>query len=464
MALALPPTSTYSKSMRTTRYVLIVAALTGFAGTAFAWSNHAMVTYRALERMPELAASVQVPAEPLEGFLKNEEKAIADLMVTDEAWARQTLDAYPPRPEALAFKADPARSDAERRKAFLAALRISPESRLALYVQPDPWGPAPDPARLLAPTAVNALEKPEETSHVFVRIDPGELVPALAVVASASDEPDYGMDLNLWSDSPSEAGRTYGFGALPFGNPTLSFSTQAPFHMGFFHEDALIYLAAPFLKRTYPLLRVHQYTSLARLAFDSGHPYWGWRFTGLAMHYVQDLTQPYHASVAPGTSALKLIGINALAMAGLPKWKNEMIVLLSNRHLALENYESALIRSAAKARQPGALGAELHDTSADAHYPVWSGRYVRDVVSKEAYDAGAATDRALVDTLPERYVSDPSFDFGVHSAQIDLIKELSAIDPARRAHLDTTLAELLGHFGTHSRALVRSMLSNGVRK
>ena len=464
MAFTIPPTSTHSTPMRTTRYVLIVAALTGFASTAFAWSNHAMVTYRALERVPELAPSVQVPAEPLEAFLKNEEKAIADLLTTDEAWARQSLDVYPPRPEALAFKADPARSDADRRKAFLAALRVSPESRLALYFQPDPWNAAPDPARLLAPTDVNALKKSEETNHVFVRLDPGELVPALAVVASASDEPDYGMDLNLWSDSHSEAGRTYGFGTLPFGNPTLSFSTQAPFHMGFFHEDALIYLAAPFLKRTYPLLRIHQYTSLARLAFDTGHPYWGWRFTGLAMHYVQDLTQPYHASVSPGNSAMKLIGINALAMVGLPKWKNEMIVLLSNRHLALENYESALIRGAAKARTPGLLGATLHDTRSDASYPVWSARYVRDVVSKEAHDAGAATDRTLVNTLPAHYVSDPTFDFGVHSAEIDLVRELAAIDLAQRARLDTNIAELLGHFGAHSRALVRSMLSSGAHK
>ncbi len=450
--------------MRTTRYALIVAALTGFAGTAFAWSNHAMVSYRALERVPELALSVQVPAEPLEAFLKNEEVAIAELLLTDEAWARQALDAYPARPEALAFKADPARSDAERRKAFLAALRISPESRLALYYQPDPWGAAPDPARLMAPEEVNALKKSEEANHVFVRLDPGEMVPALAVVASASDEPDYGMDLNLWSDSNSEAGRTYGFGTLPFGNPTLSFSTQAPFHMGFFHEPAIIYMAAPFLKRTYPLLRVHQYTSLARLAFDTGHPYWGWRFTGLAMHYVQDLTQPYHASVSPGNGAAKLIAINALAMAGLPKWKDEMIVLLSNRHLAMENYESALIRSAAKARTPGPLGATLHDTRSDANYPAWSDRYVRDVVSKEAYDAGAATDRTLVATLPARYVSDPAFDFGVHSAEIDLVQELANIAPAQRAHLDTTIAVLLGHFGAHSRALVRNMLSGGARK
>ena len=456
MALALPPTSTYSKSMRTTRYVLIVAALTGFTGTAFAWSNHAMVSYRALERMPEL--SVQVAAEPLEAFLKNEDKAIEALLRDDEDWASKAVDTYPPLPAALAYRADPAKSDAQRRKEFLAALRVSPESRLALYVQPDPWGPAPDPARLLPATAVNALDKSEEARHVFVRIAPGDMVSALAVVASASDEPDYGMDLNLWSDSPSEAGKNYGFGPIPFGNPTLSFATQAPFHMGFFHEPSIMYKAAPFLKRTYPLLRVHQYTSLARLAFDTGHPYWGWRFTGLAMHYVQDLTQPYHASVSPGNSTARLIGINALAMVGLPKWKNEMIVLLSNRHLAMENYESALIRSAAKTRTPSVLGATLHDTSLDPHYPAWTDRYVRDVVSKEAYDAGAATDRSLVNTLPARYVSDPGFDFGVQSAKIDLIKELAAIDPAQRAHLDTTIAELLGHFGVHSRALVRSML------
>lgn len=450
--------------MRTTRNALIAALFSTLAGTALAWSNHAMVTYRALERVPELAPSVQVPAEPLEAFLKNEEKAIAELLATDEAWARKALEVYPPRPDALAFKADPARGDAERRAAFLAALRVSPESRLALYFQPDPWGPAPDPARLLPPETVNALKKSEEASHVFVRLEPGEQVPALAVVASASDEPDYGMDLNLWSDSNSPAGRSYGFGTLPFGNPALSFATQAPFHMGFFHEPAVMYMAAPFLKRTYPLLRIHQYTSLARLAFDTGHPYWGWRFTGLAMHYVQDLTQPYHASVSPGNSAARLIGINALAMAGLPKWKDEMIVLLSNRHLALENYESALIRAAAQARTPGLLGTALHDTAADTRYPAWSERYVRDVVSKEAYDAGVATDRTIVETLPARYVADPGFDFGVHSAQIDLVAQLAATDAAQRARLDTAIATLLGHFGTHSRALVHNMLTGGVRK
>ena len=53
-----------------------------------------------------------------------------------------------------------------------------------------------------------------------------------------------GMDVNLWEDSPSAWGPLYGFGKLPFGNPSLSFATQAPFHMGYYHESPLIYAAA----------------------------------------------------------------------------------------------------------------------------------------------------------------------------------------------------------------------------
>ena len=114
----------------------------------------------------------------------------------------------------------------------------------------------------------------------------------LAVLASATDGPDYGLDINLWADSPSDWGKVYGFGALRFGNPALYFSTQVLFPMGFFHEDRVICLAAPFIKGIFPLPRSHQYSSL-------------------------------------------------LAMVGMPRMKNEMIVLLSNRHLALQKPESA---------------------------------------------------------------------------------------------------------------------------
>jgi len=232
--------------------------------------------------------------------------------------------------------------------------------------------------------------------------------------------------------------------------------------MGFYHEDRIIYLAAPFLKETFPLLRVHQYSSLAALAFRSGHAYWGWRFTGLALHYVQDLTQPYHASVSPGNASIKLIGINLLAMAGFPKMKNEMIVLLSNRHLALERYQNQMLYNAARNKKETAFEKSLRGDDRDRTYPSWSDLYPRDVVSRQSYALGARLTDILVDTLPAAYVSDPAFDFGVKESGIDLVAELGRGDPGKRAKLDAAVSELMGNLGAHSRNLVRGVLKAGL--
>ncbi|NDP38458.1 MAG: phospholipase [Rhodoferax sp.] len=441
--------------------VALVAALGLAAAQALAWSNHSYAAYRVFEKMPEVVNAAPVTVEPLEAFLKAQEKSIENLLASQEAWAQGQLAVYPPRPAALAFKADSTRSDAARRLAFLMALRVAPDSKMALYVQPDPWDTHPDTAMRLPHSGVDTLPEQPNSSYRFVGLKTGTQVAPLAVLASATDEPDYGLDINLWADSPSDWGKVYGFGTLPFGNPALYFSTQAPFHMGFYQEDRVIYLAAPFLKKTFPLLRIHQYSSLAGLAFRTGHPYWGWRFTGLALHYVQDLTQPYHASLSPGNSSAKLIGINLLAMAGLPRMKDEMIVLLSNRHLALEKYQNQLIYNAALARQESPLEQALRTSNKDASYPAWSDMYARDVVSRQSHALGSRLTDILVDTLPPGYVSDPSFDFGVKESGINLLAELSRQDAAKRARLDSVTTELMGNFGAHSRNLVRGVLKAG---
>ena len=431
-------------------------ALAWAVGAAHAWSNHTYPAYRVFEAMPEVAQAAPVSVEPLESFLKAQEKPIEALLARQEDWANNNLAVYPPRPLALAFKAQATQSDAQRRLAFLSALRVAPDSRFALYLQPDPWGPPP--TRLLPHSAVDTLPEQANSHLRFIGLKVGDKVSALSVLASATDEPDYGLDINLWEDSPSPWGKTYGFGALPFGNPALYFATQAPFHMGFYHEAQAIYLAAPFVKKTFPLLRVHQFSSLAALAFRTGHAYWGWRFTGLALHYVQDLTQPYHASLSPGNGAAKLIGINLLAMAGFPRLKNEMIVLLSNRHLALEKYQNQLIFQAAQARQNTAFERSLRPSEQDGRYPAWSDVYARDVVSKEAQALAVRLTDSLARALPPQYVSDPAFDFGVHESKIDLLAELRQQDVAKLAPLNQAVAELMGHFGAHSRNLVRGVL------
>lgn len=72
------------------------------------------------------------------------------------------------------------------------------------------------------------------------------------MIASANDEPDFGMDIGLFADNGTDFGQRYGFGQQPFGNPNLDYGSQAPFHMGFYHLDWLTRTAQPSLLRTYP--------------------------------------------------------------------------------------------------------------------------------------------------------------------------------------------------------------------
>jgi hypothetical protein len=50
--------------------------------------------------------------------------------------------------------------------------------------------------------------------------------------------------------------------------------------------------------------RAGLYAELAEGAFATGHPYWGYRFLAWSLHYVQDLTQPWHTVFLPGFSFL----------------------------------------------------------------------------------------------------------------------------------------------------------------
>lgn len=435
-----------------------LGALLGLISTtAGAWGNHTLAAYRALEAMPEVANAAPVTVEALESFLKAEEKTIEALLASHEAWAAANLQSYPPRPSKLAFVANPNRSDEARRLAFTHALRIAPNSRFALFIQPDPKLNA-SPAPRLASETVTTLPMLGNASQKFQPLKVGDTVAPLAVAASAADEPDYGLDINLFEDSPSDWGKMYGFGTLPFGNPLLVYGSQAPFHMGFMHENKVLYTAAPFIKRTFPQLRVYQYSTLASLAFRTGHPYWGWRFTGLALHYIQDLTQPYHASLSPGDSTLKLLAINAMAMAGLSGMKNDMVTLLSNRHLALEKYQSEVLLNSALAKQDTPIDQALRQIDKDASYPEWHDLYLRNVVSAQAASYGNRIAQTLVDSMPQGFVSDPNYDFGANEERVTLVKELVNVPTEAKLRLDALVAELLANFGAHSRNAVRGIL------
>ena len=424
---------------------------------AQAWGNHSPMCYRAFERMPEVAGAALVNAEPLDGFLRGQEAAIAALLDRQEATLAERLKGHAPRPAPLRFVADAQRSDVERRAAFLRALRLSAQARLALYMQIDPREPSTTRPAIDIHVVTPVMPSKGATQR-FVALQPGEAVAPLAVLASACDEPDYGHDLNLFDDNPGRPGSpSYGFGKQPFGNPAVAIGSQAPFHMGFFHQGAIFNTLAPSFTRTFTELRVQQYGSLAALAWQTGHAYWGWRFAGMALHHVQDMTQPYHASAAPGATLGHMMWVNLKAQLGAPAERQGLVVLQSNRHFVLEQFQTRWIIDNALQRRDGPLEQALRDASRDARYPAWDFDYVRSVVAAEAFASGPATDAAVVVGAPAKFVTDPNFDFAAR--EIELGAELARDLAGKREALQQQVAELLGRFGAHSRNVLRGLLS-----
>ena len=438
---------------------LLAAALCVAAGAAQAWSNHAPITRTALAELPELRAAAPVPVEAIEAFVQAEAPALERLLAEEEKWARANVPTYPPRPDALVFRAVGASTPAEFRRRWIAALRLNPESRLALFVQLLP-GQADGGRAPLHWSKVTTLRNDRvQTQTRFAALADGEPVAPLDVLASASDEPDYGLDLGLWEDNGMPAGAVYGMGRQPFGNPAYEYSSQAPLHMGFYHEATIVYAAAGFLKRTYPEYRVHLYQTLAQFALKNGHPYWGWRFAGWALHYVQDLTQPYHARVLPGVGVMRMLWVNAIDIAGIHGPKNDAVTLVSNRHTALENYQYHLVlRAIERADVSSPVLAALRDRRGDPA-PPWRDDTLRQVVSRESHAASDALDEVLVATLPPKYVSDTAYQVDVTEPALDLAQVMDRGPAEARARLERMIAGLQARCGAHSRVFVVDLMA-----
>ena len=297
---------------------------------AAAWSDHASLAWPMLRSDIHLMQP-SVVVEPLDVFLEAEASGIAELLNRIEIAMIAGNPDYPPTPTALRFNASDV---SDRRGQFIAALRISPRLEYGLYrqVMTDDVISASD--ETLAWSELSYLPSGDaEQERLYLSLSSGARVSPAHILSSASDEPDLGMDVGLYSDNDTEVGAQYGLGEQPFGNPNLPYGSQAPLHMGFYHLDALTQFAQPSLKRTLPLWRVIQYEELARLAFASGHEYWGWRFMGWALHYIGDLTQPYHTDPLPGVSLMSALWSVVMGET------NDLIQLVSNRHGVLESYQ-----------------------------------------------------------------------------------------------------------------------------
>lgn len=419
----------------------LITALCLFSTTVFSWSNHYLFNRAALEVLPEVANAPKVKVETLEDFLLKEKEGLIPLMAQIESEAKLSLAKSAPQPEALAFKGGDAKNI---RANFLRALRINPGTPLGYFLQQLP-GKALPGKKSNSDTVSLFGEKDLKHKYIYYDVRQGEMVSALEVISTAGDEPDFGVDINLFTDNNQEFSKDYGFGEQSFGDAKLYYGTQAPFHIGYYHESGIIFAAAGFLKRTYPRYRVHQFMSLARYAFKTGHAYWGYRFLGWGLHYVGDLTQPYHARVLPNYGTMGMLWINIKAMIGFDKAKNDAIDRISARHTTIENYHFSVLAAAyAEKNLSHPFIDNLKKTEKDATYPAFDDSYLIDVLTKESV---AISDK--VDTL----IDDANLLKGFSEGNL-----LPEVNKKALADLDSVLAEHMQGLGSHLRNYVRAGL------
>ncbi|WCL49288.1 phospholipase [Leptospira sp. GIMC2001] len=423
----------------------------------YAWGEHPLGSYPALQALKELKDSKPVKVESLEDFLIKEESKLAELLELQEKWLQANVSPYKHRPDELKFIANGDRKTIKER--FFNSIRVNPNFKTLSYVQQLPNKNQSNCNRLNINKVTVFHDNSFWNNVKICEIKPGSFVHPIDVIATATDEPDFGLDIGLFENNETSHGGIYGFGVQAFGNPKLEFSSQTPFHIGFFHENFVVFGLAGFLKENYPHIRAYQYLELAKFAFASGHDYWGHRFLGWGSHYIQDLTQPYHSTVSPNASTGGMLWKNTIAMIGFPQSKDDMIQLLSNRHLVLEDIQrNLLIKIHSESDFDHILFKSFQQIDNDSKYPEVDYFYSIQSVAKESNSKSKIIDSLISEEVPALYVNDPTYSYDSHDGKTNIYQILKSDHKQVLINFEKPLAELFKAFGSHTRNYVRAGL------
>lgn len=447
--------NTILMKMSLKKQLFLTLTILFLAQIGYSWNEHPLFTYPALKNHPIWNSLENIEAKELSSFLLANETSLERFLAIQEEWSRHNLPNYQPCPEALAFKVTGNLADIRER--FFRAIRINPNTYAPLYRHPLP-GQAFDTTQLADPHKITTLE--DISTMAFVRytwLNEGEMVAPFDVLVAATDEMDYGFDLGLFEDNNTYYGSEYKFGKQTFGNPNIEFSSQAPFHMSFYHEAAIVFLFAPFLKKTYLDYRLNLYKMLSEFAFEQGEPYWGWRFLGWSMHYLGDQTMPYHCAPLPGMSVWRMLWINLKAMLGWGQSKIDAVQLVSNRHLVMERYVWEVMRKAYLENDY----QHPYFQALENPYPpqTYNDRFVYDVVSKQSVEKARNCDRTLRECFPPVLVNDPKVEASDRKEMDDMLTTVLNYSGQEGVDkLDQMIAERFRAYSFAMRALLEDVL------
>lgn len=230
-----------------------------FRNDMLSWNTHALITHAALSASDLPRLNEPVPVMALETFLSLSKDRLQEVV----KWHNRLLDRKV-RGTAIKTVVRP-RIPGEilTPHDFLTAFKLNVN-------QPVHYVRVLRPEEIL-PDAPHNPSRAGPPGGMYVKTEQGEAIQAREVLSTFSDEPDWGMDQDLFSNAG------YGYGVCPFGSEHGP-SSQAAFHMAFLHENRLIMAIWPRLGRNFMAERIQLFFALAELAFENGADYWGWRF------------------------------------------------------------------------------------------------------------------------------------------------------------------------------------------
>jgi hypothetical protein len=416
------------------RWLLLIGAFWTTSG--FSFGLHYLVTDRALPK-DDPTLDKPMATEPLREFLRAERVQLAGVFSD----YYRSLKAHGEKRFAV-IPFDVQKADVA---AFLQASRLNPHTRILYLQRLLPGHLAPKP---LVPFREVSLYETEEAGIAYLfKNAPGEKVTGREILDTYSDEPDWGMDNDLWSYPQ------YGYGKQPYGKPE-GVTNQAPFHCLYSHESWILKLAIPEITQGMVGQRLELTTRLARFAFRSGHPYWGYRFTAWALHYLQDLAQPYHSRALPFADWRYYLEV--LFSSHKDQMKADSTQLVINHHFLYEDFVKVLLQQSYVSANPqawelaGALAEQEHSAEWKTQRPA---SLLEKVTAWSSSHAGGI-DRALTQAFGSPWASDPHYDIE-KDPDYRSIQVLSYTDAEKSRELTKLTAEDLRLAGQATRALLR---------
>lgn len=361
-----------------------------------AWGTHYLITRQIMQHdSVQDKVNEKVKAVEIETFIKDTKDKLPKVFDDYYAWLKQA--------EKKRFKPQTFNPDNPTLVEFLKAARLNPDTKFPLVNRLAPGEKIS--GKQIPGFKVSKWLAWDKKFQSFEIIS-GKNVTGASVLATFVDEPDWGLDHELW------VYENYGYGEQPYGEPKGE-SSKAPFHMQFLNENFLVRTFAPKFLEGMVEERMELFGRLSKVAYENGHKYWAYRFAAWAMHYIQDMAQPYHSKTIPSAGFFYYLNyVFSFGIIGDSKKEIETktTMLMKNRHFLYEDFVSVAMEEFYT--KPNDLHDRLNSylKTGPAFYnePTFSG--LLEEVADYSASHGSDLDDSIVETFGEQRTEDPKYD------------------------------------------------------